>query len=186
MGSDRCLPDVLGKMIALIPRDNQQWAGLIHGLASVRESASFAPPEAQQMWWRRGAEEMGAYLGQGELTVPWQVQIANIWLDRESAPVDSTHNDLETEPIHNWFELSYAQYLTVPRSVLQSMPAEWQRRFVECLEELDSTFDWRPEGGRYWVKLKDDRGRYVTDELADYERGRRRVSNRDNRIGRAR
>jgi hypothetical protein len=79
------------------------------------------------------------------------------------------------EPIHEWFELSYAQYLTVPRSVLQSMPKEWQDRFVKCLEELDEKIDWRPQEGCYWVKLKDDKGRYMRDPLMDYERGRRRV-----------
>lgn len=79
------------------------------------------------------------------------------------------------EPIHEWFELSYAQYLTVPRSVLQSMSKEWQDRFVKCLEELDEKIDWRPREGRYWVKLKDDKGRYVSDPLMDYERGRRRI-----------
>jgi hypothetical protein len=79
------------------------------------------------------------------------------------------------EPIHEWFELSYAQYLTVPRSVLQSMPVEWQKRFVACLEELDRSIDWRPEEGRYWVRLKDGQGRFVDDPLMDYERGRRRV-----------
>lgn len=77
------------------------------------------------------------------------------------------------EPIHNWFELTYAQYLTIPRSVLQSMPTEWQIRFVNCLKELDSAIDWRPKDGRYWVKLKDNRGRYIEDPLMDYERGRR-------------
>jgi hypothetical protein len=79
------------------------------------------------------------------------------------------------EPIHLWFELSYAQYLTIPRSVLQSMPVEWQRRFVECLEELDEFIDWRPDNGRYSVQLKDERGRYIHDPLMDYERGRKRV-----------
>jgi hypothetical protein len=80
-----------------------------------------------------------------------------------------------SDPVHTWFELSYAQYLTVPRSVLQSMPLEWQIRFVQCLEELDETIDWRPKSGRYWVKLKDDHGRYVEDEFMDYQRGRRQI-----------
>ena len=54
-------------------------------------------------------------------------------------------------PVHAWFELSYAQYLTVPRTALQSMPIEWQERFVACLEELDKGLDWRPDGGDcYW------------------------------------
>ena len=77
--------------------------------------------------------------------------------------------------IHSWFELTYAQYLTIPRTALQSMPLEWQDRFVRCLEELDVTLDWRPEGGRYWVKLKDSKGWNMSDPLCDYERGRRRL-----------
>lgn len=83
------------------------------------------------------------------------------------------------EPIHGWFELSYAQYLTIPRSALQSMPIEWQARFAACLEQLDDVIDWRPSKGRYWVYLKDGRGRYVRDPMADYERGRRRLPLRE-------
>ncbi len=79
------------------------------------------------------------------------------------------------EPVHEWFELSYAQYLTIPRSVLQSMPVEWQRTFVQCLEELDEAIDWRPKSGGYWCYLKDRDGNLLDDSLADYERGRRRL-----------
>ena len=74
----------------------------------------------------------------------------------------------EEDPIHIWFELSYAQYLTIPRSVLQSMSYEWQKRFVKCLEELDESFNWRPEEGRYWVRLKDGEGRFIRDPLMEY------------------
>lgn len=42
--------------------------------------------------------------------------------------------------VHGWFELSYAQYLTIPRSVLEAMPEDWQFKFVELLEQLDKTF----------------------------------------------
>lgn len=73
-----------------------------------------------------------------------------------------------SEPISLWFELSYAQYLTVPRSVMQAMPLEWQKRMAVCLAELDETIDWRPKEGRYWVRLKDDKGRYLTDPLQEY------------------
>jgi len=41
------------------------------------------------------------------------------------------------KPVHGLFGLSYAQYLTIPRSVLQSMPVKWQEQFVQCLNELD-------------------------------------------------
>lgn len=85
--------------------------------------------------------------------------------------------------IHDWFELTYAEYLTIPRSVLQSMPDEWQARFVACLDDLDAQIDWRPPAGqKYWVHLKDDKNRSVHDHLRDYERGRRRIS-RNNPAG---
>lgn len=73
-----------------------------------------------------------------------------------------------SDPIHDWFELSYAQYLTIPRSILQSMPIKWQRDFVKCLEDLDNHFEWRPTEGRYWVKLKNGSGRYVSDPFMEY------------------
>jgi hypothetical protein len=70
--------------------------------------------------------------------------------------------------VHNWFELTYAQYLTIPRSILEAMPVEWQQRMVACLEELDATFDWRPKEGRYWVQLKNGQGKYWHDPLMQY------------------
>lgn len=79
------------------------------------------------------------------------------------------------EPIHDWFSLSYAQYLTIPRTALQSMPVEWQLRFVECLEQLDEMLDWRPKEGRYYCFLKGKDGKFMDDPLCDYERGRRRI-----------
>jgi hypothetical protein len=74
-------------------------------------------------------------------------------------------------PIHNWFGLSYAEFLTVPRLVIQSMPVEWQRKMVALLGEMDDTFDWRPENGCYWVKLRDDQGRFSDADLGDYRHG---------------
>lgn len=76
--------------------------------------------------------------------------------------------DETNEPIHLWFELSYAQYLTIPRSIMQAMSEEWQHKMANLLSELDETFEWRPKEGRYWVKLKDGNGRYVNDPLMDY------------------
>jgi hypothetical protein len=82
----------------------------------------------------------------------------------------------ELEPIHNYFELSYAQYIAIPRTVLQSMPIEWQIRFVECMTELDETIDWRQN---YYVYLRDDKGRFMNDPFADYDRGRRQLPLKD-------
>ena len=74
----------------------------------------------------------------------------------------------DSESLQNFFELSYAQYLTVPRSILEAMPAEWQDKFGDLLHELDATFDWRPDNGRYWCNLRDAKGRFVSDPLHQY------------------
>ena len=93
-------------------------------------------------------------------------------MEREMGETHWTHATDE-EPIHSWFELTYANYLAIPRSVLQSMPQEWQKKFVLLMDELDETIDWRREG--LVIQRKDERGRYVHDDLVDYERGRRRI-----------
>jgi hypothetical protein len=78
-------------------------------------------------------------------------------------------------PIHAWFELTYAAYLVLPRSILQSMPLCWQGRFVALLREAGATYDAIPEDGQYHVSLRDEKGRTLHDPLRDYERGRRRI-----------
>jgi hypothetical protein len=77
-------------------------------------------------------------------------------------------DEYKESEIHGWFELSYAQYLTIPRSIMEAMPHEWQERMVKCLNELDETYRWRPPEGRYWVRLKNDKGQYVSDPLMQY------------------
>ena len=88
--------------------------------------------------------------------------------ERAKTVEPATLNPYWHGPVWDWFELSYAQYLTIPRSIMCSMPREWQERMVQCLEELDEAFEWRPKEGRYWVQLKDDRGRYTHDPLMQY------------------
>lgn len=44
-------------------------------------------------------------------------------------------------PVHGWFGLSYSNYQVVPRTLAQSMPVEWQARWVACLEELRAAFE---------------------------------------------
>lgn len=92
--------------------------------------------------------------------------------------------DNGTEQLHLWWGLSYAQYLTVPRSVMQSMPDKWQAKMAALLNELDSTIDWRPKGDScYQVRLmevvyrgdKEKWGKKLEDSLEDYQRGRRRI-----------
>ena len=74
--------------------------------------------------------------------------------------------------IHTWFGLSYANFLVLHRSILQSMPDEWQRRFVACLQELDEAASdlTLPEG--YRVRVVDEEGKFCEDPIPHYNRGR--------------
>lgn len=86
----------------------------------------------------------------------------------------------ECEAIHGWFGLTYANYLCLPRSVLQSMPEEWQHRFVTCLEELDWAFGHLDWPGAYRVSAIDHLSkRFVADPIPHYNRGRTRLTPRE-------
>lgn len=54
-------------------------------------------------------------------------------------------------PIHTAFGLSYASYLTLPRTLLQSMPIPWQERFVALLDEFHAAFAHVPQAEAYEV-----------------------------------
>ena len=62
--------------------------------------------------------------------------------------------------------------LTVPRLFMERMPIDWQRKMARLLHELDATFDWRPEAGQYWVRLRIGNKLYKPeDSVCDYRRG---------------
>ncbi len=70
-------------------------------------------------------------------------------------------------PLHLWFELSYASYLVLPRSVMQEMPFEWRERMAKCLDEICEVFKGIEDDG-YAVQLRGKNGRFRSDPLANY------------------
>lgn len=79
--------------------------------------------------------------------------------------------------IHSWFGLTYANYLVLHRTVLQSMPGEWQDRFVALLDDLDHAVSAAdiPQPYEYRVQAVDERGRFTKDPVPHYNRGRTRI-----------
>ena len=76
----------------------------------------------------------------------------------------------DDRPIHTWFDLSYANYFVMPRAMLQSMPAAWQKKFVALLSELETA---RERSGlkvnlAYRVQAVDPKGRYTPDDVPHY------------------
>jgi hypothetical protein len=71
--------------------------------------------------------------------------------------------------VHTWFGLTYSSYLVIPRSLLQAMPPEWQANFVRLLREMRVAVEFmQPIDDNYTVSLRDVRGRFVKDPLAEY------------------
>jgi hypothetical protein len=58
---------------------------------------------------------------------------------------------LEHDAVHKHFGLSYANYLVIPRALLQSMPQEWQSQFVALLKTLEDAFAHVPQADVYDV-----------------------------------
>lgn len=84
----------------------------------------------------------------------------------------------EDDYIHNWFGLTYANYLVLPRSILQSMDTEWQKKMVDLLNEMEEKM--REEGLEntpdYSVNAKDFNGKYIKDPYRYYWRNNQRIN----------
>ncbi|MGW6292467.1 hypothetical protein [Streptomyces sp. NPDC055058] len=69
-------------------------------------------------------------------------------------------------PIHTWFGLSYCNYQVLHRTLMQSMPLDWQQRMVACLEELHAAFEHVPQAEVYDVKAATE---HIVGEMTDSE-----------------
>lgn len=102
----------------------------------------------------------------------------------DNRPCTCTKNPIPSlTPIHDWFGLSYCSYLVIPRTLLQSCSAETQQALCDALERVyqeekaNMPQHW-PYGADIVVQLQDGvTKRFVKDDLANYERGRRQLWN---------
>ncbi|WP_166345044.1 hypothetical protein [Phytoactinopolyspora limicola] len=72
-------------------------------------------------------------------------------LDTITMPSDHGDTNPMTD-IHEYFDLSYANYLVLPRTLLQSMPDTWQHAFVTLLEQHDAAFAHTERAEGYHVQ----------------------------------
>jgi len=76
----------------------------------------------------------------------------------------SKDREVERDAIHKHFGLSYANYLVIPRTLLQSMPDEWQTPFVALLKVIEGAFAHVPQADVYDVTAgKEDLLRDMTE-----------------------
>lgn len=75
---------------------------------------------------------------------------------------DQDENDLvEFDAVHGYFGLTYANHLVLERTLLQSMPDDWQNKFVALLDQMEAAFSGVPRASG-WLVLP-------IDEVAVYE-----------------
>ncbi len=77
----------------------------------------------------------------------------------------STYSD---GPVWHAFGLSRAAYLVVPRRTLQSMPIDWQERFVALIKEAREALPDEAFPQYQAVRLRD--GKYAADPNGRYRR----------------
>lgn len=58
--------------------------------------------------------------------------------------------------IHTFFSLTYSNYLVLHRTLLQSMPEEWQHRFVAIVTEMNEAFDHIEQAESYIVTAAEE------------------------------
>lgn len=81
----------------------------------------------------------------------------------ELTPEERDRIERRNGPVHGFFELSYSNYLVIPRSILQEMPIEWQERFVTYLRELREAFQGPELDVTYCIHIDS------SDEGCDHE-----------------
>src|SRR5262249_20531242 len=79
------------------------------------------------------------------------------------------------EPVHEYFCLTYAAYQVIPRSIAQSMPVAWQRRFVRLMRQMDEECRRHGISMPSYTVYAHEKGIRITDPFRDYDRGRRDV-----------
>ena len=139
-----------------------QAAGFARALHALME---VAPEKAAEITgWYQGPFEEGPdpeeHTDWIERTVAKDVDTLDAWIAEardlavksaqatEAGDKERLAGQIEHDAIHRRFGLTYANYLVLHRTFLQSMPDEWQNRFVAVLDELDAAFAHvdKPEG----------------------------------------
>ncbi len=98
------------------------------------------------------------------------------YYDRKSeAPVeDGIKNIWEDARLPFWSSTNHTNYLIIQRSLLQSMPLEWQNKLITMLQEMAETFGNKSNGDFKLSRISE--GAYIKDPLADHGRGKRIVT----------
>ncbi|MGW2863332.1 hypothetical protein [Streptomyces sp. NPDC001205] len=115
-----------------VPEDHTDW---------LEQHVAHGDPAVIERWVQDG-REMAV---KSQEATDAQAAVAEATAAREPAAAEHPRD------VHTYLGLSYANYLVLPRTLLQSMPAEWQAPFVALLGEMDTAFAHVPRAEAYDV-----------------------------------
>jgi hypothetical protein len=84
----------------------------------------------------------------------------------EAWEAEAQEDAIEPDAVHKHFGLSYANYLVLPRTLLQSMPDAWQARFVAFVDELSEAFEHVEQPEAYKVEAATE---HIVSEMTDLQ-----------------
>jgi hypothetical protein len=92
------------------------------------------------------------------------------WYDWRGDEID--RQDQVIIPLETLTEARAANRIVIPRTLLQSMPGEWQQRFVGLASRVERQLADRPT---YDIRFYTADGHRTTDPIPHYNRGRTRL-----------
>ncbi|MFD8263601.1 hypothetical protein ACFV19_32985 [Streptomyces griseoluteus] len=76
-------------------------------------------------------------------------------------------------PLHDYFGLSYCNYAVLHRTLMQSMPLDWQERMTACLHELTEAYAHIEQPEIFEVKAATE---HIVRELTDHQLKQARIT----------
>jgi hypothetical protein len=134
-------PPALEEETASHGDNGEEWLFSADGIARLQQHVA-DDPRANIPDWLRGKLRESA-------THPKEIIVTIT--DQATPKIHPTNG-----PVHTWFGLSYTNYQVLPRTLMQSMPLEWQQRMVACLEEMHDAFQHVPQADVYDVQAGDE------------------------------
>lgn len=106
------------------------------------------------------------------VTAPARIPLSTHAIGPDGAPHDiSLADPYDSDPIHQHFGLSYSTHMVLPRTLLQSMPAQWQAALVHLLDQYESAFQGVEQPPGYKVEAADEFEVSSLDEAQRKETG---------------
>lgn len=143
--------------VASLPEDTWVWIAWSGGNGPFAYQLTF--PENGLVYAK---DSMGIPLKDDIGFVGKESPYTRIWLCNrdEVAKAEKRQFNPGQEAISQWFGLSHASWLTIPRVMLEAMPDWWKAQLAKLLEKYDETFVSQPDVGTR-VQVTDLSGRLI-------------------------